>query len=106
MAILQLVECFPTKLDLNHMSDSIIRRQAKQIRKLINSPQKHYELRQNKALFSQLCSSLDVIEDTEAAITAYTEKDFGEDKPSHYLAVYCLLQAIYVQQDAVINLCE
>lgn len=88
------------------MSDSIIRKQENQIRQLINNPQKHYELRQNKALFSQLCSSLDVIEDTEDAITAYTEKDFGDDKPSHYLAVYGLLQAIYVQQDAVINLCE
>ena len=88
------------------MSDSIIRKQENQIRRLINNPQKHYELRQNKALFSQLCSSLDVIEDTEDAIIAYTEKDFGEDKPSHYLAVYGLLQAIYVQQDAVINLCK
>jgi hypothetical protein len=88
------------------MSDSIIRKQENQIRKLINNSQKHYELRQNKALFSQLCSSLDVIEDTEDAITAYKENDFGEGKPSHYLAVYGLLQAIYVQQDAVINLCE
>ncbi len=88
------------------MSNSTIRKQENQIRQLINNPQKHYELRQNKALFSQLCSSLDVIEDTEDAISAYTEKDFGEDKPSHYLAVYGLLQAIYVQQDAVINLCE
>jgi hypothetical protein len=88
------------------MSNSTVRKQVNQIRQLINNPQKHYELRQNKALFSQLCSSLDVIEDTEDAISAYTEKDFGEDKPLHYLAVYGLLQAIYVQQDAVINLCE
>ncbi len=89
------------------MSDSTIRKLENQIRQLINNPQKHYELRQNKALFSQLCSSLDVIEDTEDAIMAYSEQDFGEeDKPSHYLAVYGLLQAIYVQQDAVINLCE
>jgi hypothetical protein len=88
------------------MSNSTVRKQVNQIRQLINNPQKHYELRQNKALFSQLCGSLDVIEDTEDAISAYTDKDFGEDKPSHYLAVYGLLQAIYVQQDAVINLCE
>jgi len=88
------------------MSNSTVRKQVNQIRQLINNPQKHYELRQNKELFSQLCSSLDFIENTEDAISAYTEKDFGEDKPSHYLAVYGLLQAIYVQQDAVINLCE
>ncbi len=84
----------------------IIQEQANQIRDFINNPRKHYELRQNKALFSQLCSSLDVIEDTEEAIAAYTTKEFGESKSAHYLAVYGLLQAIYVQQDAVINLCE
>ncbi len=88
------------------MPNRIVLEQENQIRNLINNPQKHYRLRQNKALFYQLCSSLDVIEDTEDAIGAYTEKDFGQDKPSHYLAVYGLLQAIYVQQDAVINLCE
>lgn len=88
------------------MSDSTIRKQVNQIRNLINNPQKHYELRQNKALFSQLCSSLDVIKDTEDVIIAYTEKDFGQDKPLLYLAVYGLLQAIYVQQDAVKNLYE
>lgn len=87
-------------------SKDIIQEQANQIRDSINNPRKHYELRQNKALFSQLCSSLDVIEDTEEAIAAYTAKEFGESKSAHYLAVYGLLQAIYVQQDAVINLCE
>lgn len=88
------------------MPKNEVRNQNNKIRKFINIPHRHYDLRQNKALFSQLCSSLDVIEDTEDAITAYQEKDFGDDKPSHYLAVYGLLQAIYVQQDAVINLCE
>ncbi len=88
------------------MLNNSIREQENQIRKLINKPHKHYELRQNKALFSQLCSSLDVIEDTQDAINAFEEKDFGADIPSHYLAVYGFLQAIYVQQDAVINLCE
>jgi hypothetical protein len=88
------------------MPDRIVLEQENQIRKLINNPQKHYKLRQDKALFYQLCSSLDIIEDTEDAIAAYTEEDFGQDKSLLYLAVYGLLQAIYVQQDAVINLCE
>ncbi len=88
------------------MSENIIYNLENQIRKLINIPHKHYELRQNKPLFSQLCSCLDVIEDTEDAISAYIEKDFGQDKPSLYLTIYGLLQAFFVQQDAVNNLRE
>lgn len=88
------------------MSENIIYNLENQIRKLINIPHKHYELRQNKSLFSQLCSCLDVIEDTEDAINAYIEKDFGQDKPFLYLAIYGLLQAFFVQQDAVNNLRE
>jgi len=80
--------------------------QIKQIREYINDPHKHYRLRQNKPLFSQLCSSLDVIGDTEQAITAFESEEFGDSTASHYLAVYGLIQAIYVQQDAVNNLCE
>lgn len=86
--------------------EDIVQKQANQIRDYINNPRKHYELRQNKALFSQLCSSLDVIGDTEEAIAAFKAKEFGDSKAAHYLAVYGLLQAIYVQQDAVNNLCE
>jgi hypothetical protein len=88
------------------MSENITHQLENQIRNLINIPHRHFELRQNNALFSQLCSSLDVIEDTEDAITAFKEKDFGQDKPSLYLTIYGLLQAIFVQQDAVVNLCE
>jgi hypothetical protein len=88
------------------LAQNIIQQQSKQVRDFINNPRKHYELRQNRAKFFQLCSSLDVIEDTEEAVTAYMAKEFGESKSAHYLAIYGLLQAIYVQQDAVINLCE
>jgi len=47
-----------------------------------------------------------VIEDTEQAITAFEEKEFGDSTAVHYLVVYGLFQAIYVQQDAVNNLCD
>jgi hypothetical protein len=85
---------------------NLVQDQVRQIREYINNPHKHYELRQNKALFHQLCSSLDVIGDTDEAITAFEERKSGDSKAAHYLAVYGLLQAIYVQQDAAINLCE
>lgn len=85
---------------------NVVENLIKQIREYINDPRKHYKLRQNKPLFSQLCSSLDVIGDTEQAITAFEAKEFGDSTAVHYLAVYGLFQAIYVQQDAINNLCE
>lgn len=87
-------------------SANAIRLKTHQIREYINNPRKHYELRQNKALFFQLCSSLDVVGDTEEAIIAFENKEFGESIAAQYLAVYGFLQAIYVQQDAVDCLCE
>jgi hypothetical protein len=86
--------------------DDVIPRRMEKIRELINNPRKHYELRQNKALFSQLVSSLDTIEDSEQAIAAFIASEFGESKAALYLAIYGLLQAFFVQQDAVIHLCE
>src|SRR5574341_1663312 len=80
--------------------------QIHEIRDFINSPRKHYGLFQNKPLFFQLASSLDVIQDTEQAIAAFSAKEFGDSKAAHYLAVYGLLQALFVQQDAVTHLCE
>lgn len=85
---------------------NIIRLKTHEIREYINNPRKHYELRQNKALFFQLCSSLDVVGDTEEAIIAFENKEFGDSIAAQYLAVYGFLQAVYVQQDAVDCLCE
>lgn len=54
--------------------------------------------------WDQLCSCLDVIGDSELAIAAYLDREFGGSIGEHYLAVYGLLQALFLQQDAVINL--
>jgi hypothetical protein len=82
-----------------------IQKLNRQVRDHINDSRKHYELRQNRPLFLQLCSSLDVIRDTEDAISAFKEKELDNKKPLLYLMIYGLLQAIYVQQDATSNLC-
>ena len=63
-------------------------------------------LSKNLALWNQLLSCLDVVEDTELAIAAYLDREFGESDGAHYLAVYGLLQALFIQQDAVRYLCE
>ena len=83
-----------------------IREQEERIRELINEPRKQYALIKKLGLWHQLCSCLDVIGDTELAIAAYTAQELGSDKGTTYLAVYGLLQALFLQQDAIFNLCE
>ncbi len=60
----------------------------------------------NGKYFEQMCCALEVVSDTEMAISAYSSNEFGEDIPLKYLAVYGLLQAIFVQQHAVEHLCQ
>lgn len=55
---------------------------------------------------SQLKSCLDAIGDSELAIAAYSAGEFGVSDGVRYLAVYGLLQALFIQQDAVRYLCE
>jgi len=76
------------------------------IRDFIIKPRRQYLLLKNPALWSQCCSCLDVIEDSELAIRAYSAAEFGASEGAHYLAVYGLLQALFLQQDAVFNLCQ
>lgn len=76
------------------------------IREFISNPRRRYVLSKNRALWSQCCSCLDVIEDSELAIAAYSAEECGTSDGAHYLAVYGLLQALFLQQDAAINLCE
>jgi len=89
------------------MSDQLtILTRIQDIRSLVNATWKHCQLRQDKRLFSQLCSSMDAIEDTASAILAFEAECFPDTKPALYLVVYGLLQALYLQQDAVRHLAE
>ncbi len=54
----------------------------------------------------RLCSSMDTIEDSQLAIDAYRKIAWGKGEGRHYLFVYGLLQALYVQQDALSDLCS
>ena len=77
-----------------------------EIRDLINRPRKQNVLLNDKADWSKLCSSLDVIGDTEQAfdsyLTLHEPNSFGEN----YLILYGVLQALFIQQDAVTHLSE
>jgi hypothetical protein len=76
----------------------------REVRDLINHPRKHFQLSRDRAAFSRLCSSLDVLGDTEIAFDAYLhgeeQRPFGEE----YLQLYGVLQALILQQDAVKHL--
>lgn len=79
---------------------------TEEIRSFINKPRKQYALLKNRKLWSQLCSSLDVIEDADLAVDAYVKNELGNDDGEKYLRLYGVLQALFIQQDAVDNLCE
>jgi len=76
-----------------------------QVRDFVNNPRKHYQLRQSTGLFSQLVSALDTIEDAEEAIKSFPTITIGSTG-TLYLGIYGLLQAMFLQQDAAIHLCE
>lgn len=82
--------------------DAIIR----EIRDFINQSRIQAGLLENPVLWNQLCSSLDAIRDTSNAIEAYLQYDGDDNYGEQILRVYGLLQALYVQQDAVKNLYE
>ena len=79
---------------------------TREIRDFINEPRKQFNLLNDLKFWHQLCSSLDVIGDSDLAIDAYINSEFGEDDGEKYLRLYGVLQALFLQQDAVTNLCE
>jgi len=79
---------------------------TQEIQDFINKPRKRFNLLKHRKFWSQLCSSLDVIEDSDLALNAYTNSEFGKDDGEKYLRLYGALQALFLQQDAVTNLCE
>lgn len=79
---------------------------VQQIRGFINNPRKQHALLQDAAAWNMLCSCLDTVEDTELAINAYEESSNPPTAGAVYLLVYGLFQALFIQQDAVENLCQ
>lgn len=75
-----------------------------QIRNLINDPIKQFSLLKNKKYWNMLCSSMDTIDDSQGAIDHFINSEFPQDNGGKYLYIYGLLQALYIQQDAVRHL--
>lgn len=85
------------------MKDSVLDK-VKKLRELINEPRKQYELLKRKRDWSKLCTCIDTIEDTEAAISGYLRLDEFDAFTGGYLYIYGILQALFLEQDAVSNL--
>ncbi len=72
-----------------------------QLRNFINNPRKQFYLLKDAKAWNKLCSSLDVIGDTELAIDSYLERVSTDSIGENYLIVYGILQVMLVQQNAV-----
>lgn len=77
-----------------------------EVRNFINNLRKQHALLQDTAAWNMLCSCLDLIGDTELAIAAYDQAHEPKDEGGKYLLVYGILQTLFIEQDAVRNLCE
>jgi hypothetical protein len=77
-----------------------------EIRDYINNPRKQHTLLKDRAAWNKLCSSLDVIGDTELALDAYAKMPEPESDGEKYIVLYGVLQVLFVQQDAVTHLAE
>lgn len=75
-----------------------------EIREICNHPWKKEILFQDKIQWNQLWTSLDVIEDSQLAINDYKELPEFNSYERGYLYVYGILQALFLQQDALSNL--
>ena len=67
----------------------------------INRTEKQAVLLTNRQKWYRLTSALNVLEDTSCAIEYYLDNDFPADFKGKYLYTYGLLQALFVQEDAI-----
>jgi len=83
-----------------------ITRLEDEIRDFINAGRNQTELLPKRSTWNQICSSLDVIGDTTLSISDYTSANFPATPGLQYIYTYGLLQALFLQQDAIRHLSE
>jgi hypothetical protein len=88
-------------------ANSPVRHAEKRLRDAVNAPAVQERLLADLPNWRQLCASMDVIGDTDEAIAAFlTSPAAPRDVGRLYLHTYGLLQALFVQQDAVRHAAE
>jgi len=70
------------------------------IRDFINSGRTQRSILKDSSAWNKLCSSLDLIGDTQLAIEAYPGLVGTQDTGASYLIIYGILQTLLLQQDA------
>ncbi|RIJ47345.1 hypothetical protein D1614_14585 [Maribellus luteus] len=83
-----------------------VEQREKRIRDLVNNPWKLQSLIEDKAKWNKLCASMDVIGDTQIAIDDFFALPPFSSNNGGYLFLYGLLQALFLQQDAINHLSE
>lgn len=87
-------------------NDMTIAELESKIRDFINSARRQSVLLRDPAAWNRLCSSLDVIGDTELAFAAYPNLCNDKGEGESYVIVYGILQAFLLQQDAAKNISD
>jgi hypothetical protein len=80
---------------------SVVRELRGRIRTFLQHPRRLDPLLRDKPNWNMLASAFDTASDTEMAIQTYETLDASPDLGVRYLHIYGLLQALYVQQDAI-----
>jgi hypothetical protein len=84
----------------------IIENLLSQIYQYINTQRYQSELLSNIDIWNQICSSLWVLEDSLFSINDYVKSEFPDSDGLKYIFLYGILQALFIQQDAVAHLAE
>lgn len=74
------------------------------IRDYGQDPRHQSRLLANEFVWHQLWTAMDIIDDVESALTAYTENEFPTEIGEKYLRTYGVMQALFLQQDALDDL--
>lgn len=86
------------------MSDKNIEELTRKISYIISKIEKRNLIMRNIADWDKCCAAIDVIEDSQCAIDYYKLSAYPKNYKGKYLYTYGLLQALFLQQDAIISL--
>jgi hypothetical protein len=76
------------------------------VREYINTTRYQTDLLQDLDICNQICSSLDTLGDISCTLQDYLESDYPSSTGLQYIFTYGILQALFIQQDAMSHLSE